>query len=64
MTIQEEVNEQYQNIIARIESDLAEGKTFSFHHYAIKFGLTNVQILQKEWAKHNHAKRANNDTLD
>jgi len=64
MIIQEEVNEQYKNVIARIESDLAEGKTFSFHHYAVKFSLTDVQRLQDEWAKHNHAKRANNDALN
>jgi len=57
MTIQEEVNEQYQNVIARIESDFKEGKTFSFHHYAVKFGLTDVQRLQDEWAKHHHSKK-------
>jgi len=60
MTIQEEINEQYKNVIAQIDSDLAEGKTYSFHHYAVKYSLSDTQRLQTEWAKHHHGKKGGN----
>ena len=54
--IQEEINEMYKKCIARIESDMAEGKNFLFHHYATKYGL-KAQRLQEEWTAHAHAKK-------
>jgi len=57
MTIQQEVNEQYKNVIAQIDSDLAEGKIYSFHHYAVKYALPDTQRLQTEWAKYHHGKK-------
>lgn len=55
-SINEEVSQLYKNCIARIESDMAEGRNFSFHHYATKYGL-KAQRLQEEWTAHSHAKR-------
>jgi hypothetical protein len=51
INIQEEV---YLIVVKRIKADLAEGKYFSFHHYAIKFKL-NADKLQKKWSEKNEA---------
>ena len=56
VNIHEEVNELYQKCIKRIKSDFKEGKNFSFHHYAVKYGLDAHQ-LQAEWVSYNHAKK-------
>lgn len=56
VNVHEEVNEMYQKCIKRIESDFKEGKTLSFHHYAVKYGL-NPHRLQSEWVSYNHAKK-------
>lgn len=51
------MNEQkIKEVIAKIESDLAEHKRFSFHHYAVKFNLP-AQDIQNAWAKHSYDKK-------
>lgn len=58
--VQQEVKllkeQKIQNMMVKIESDIAEGKRFSFHHYATKSGLP-AQDIQNAWAKHSHGKR-------
>jgi hypothetical protein len=51
VNIQQEVNALYLTAVQRISEDLKEGKTFSFHHYAVKYGL-DAHRLQKEWVKY------------
>lgn len=55
--VKKQVDELYQTAVNRISCDFMEGKNFSFHHYAVKFGL-DAHRLQSEWVKHNHAKKA------
>lgn len=57
INLQQETGSLYEKAIARIYSDFKEGKTFSFHHYAVKFGI-DAHRLQSEWVRHNHLKKA------